>query len=412
MAQAGRKAPALAGAIGNVLEWYDFALYGFFAVTLGRLFFPAGSALDSQIAAFGVFAAGYFMRPLGGILLGHIGDRFGRKPVLVLSTGLMALATCTIGLLPTAAEIGAWAAGLLVACRLLQGLSIGGEYNGSVVFLVEHAQEGRRGLFGSLSIVGAGVGALLGSASAAAALGLLPEDWGWRVPFIAGLGLGLVGLYLRLRLPAPKPPPKAAGWPLAEVLRDHGRTVLRIFGLTIMHAVGVFMLFIFMKTYLHLEVGVPQAQAALLGTLGLLALMAVTAVAGALSDRFGRKPLLVASAAALVVLAFPLLWAVNHLGLAGILLGQAAFAVIVGTYAGTAPATMSELLPPGVRVTGTALGYNICMAIFGGTTPMVTLWLIREGGSPLSPAAYLMLASVLSLVALRGMPETAKRPLG
>ena len=214
--------PVIAGAIGNVLEWYDFALYGFFAGTLGRLFLPATSELDSLIAAFGVFAAGYFMRPLGGVLFGHIGDRLGRKPALVISTVAMALPTCAIGLLPTAAEIGAWAAGLLVACRLLQGLSIGGEYTSSVIFLVERARPGRRGFAGTFSIVGAGLGTLLGLASAALTFAVLPDDWGWRVPFVAGLGLGGVALFLRLRLPEPEAAPATHGWPLVAAIRDSG----------------------------------------------------------------------------------------------------------------------------------------------------------------------------------------------
>ena len=405
----------IAGAVGNLLEWYDFALYIFFASTIAKQFFPRSNELDSLIATFGVFAAGYVMRPLGGILFGHIGDRHGRKAALVASTLAMGLATFAIGVLPTAAEIGAWAAGLLVACRLLQGLSIGGEYTGSVVFLVERAGPGRRGILGTFSIVGAGLGNLAGSATAAVIFALLPAaevaDWGWRLPFLGGLVLGVVGVVLRLGLPAPPETPKSARWPIVRTLRESGWLVLRVAGLNVMHAVGVFMLFIFMKAYLHLEVGLAQAEAATVTTFGLIALMAVTISAGALSDRLGRRPVLLGSAAALILFAYPLLLLINQPGLWGVVLGQLAFALIIGSYAGTAPATMAELVPRSVRVTGTSLGYNLCMALFGGTTPMVTLWLIREGGSDLTPAVYLMAAAAVSLLTVRGLPETAKKAL-
>lgn len=297
-ARADRKV-IVAGAIGNVLEWYDFAIYGFFAVTIGRQFFPASSELDSLIAAFGVFAAGYLMRPIGGLLFGYVGDVYGRRTTLVLSTVAMAVPTFAIGLLPTAAQIGSVAAVLLVVLRLIQGLSIGGEYTGSVVYLVERARADRRGLFGTFSILGAGVGTLAGSATAALVSALLPsealESWGWRLPFLAGVVIGLIGLYLRSRMP--DLPPAQAEEPrlatLAHTFRTEWPKVPRIAGLNLMHAVGVMMVFIYMKTYLQVDAGVGRTEALTVTTIGLLALMAVTASFGALSDRLGRKPILI-----------------------------------------------------------------------------------------------------------------------
>lgn len=408
----------IAGAIGNVLEWYDFAVYAFFAGTIGRLFFPQANEVDSLIAAFGVFAAGYFMRPLGGIIFGHIGDRYGRKPVLVFSTLAMAVPTFAIGLLPTDAQIGTAAAVLLVIMRLLQGLSIGGEYTGSVVYLAERAEQGKRGLLCTASIVGAGIGTLMGSAMADLVNAILPsaavESWGWRLPFLAGGLVGVVGWYLRRHLPETRGALAAQGSsrpPFVETITEHWRTVLRVVGLNLMHAVSFFMIFIFMKTYLHEFVGLPETQALTISTLGLLAVMLVTVLSGALSDRVGRKPVLIGGALAAILFTYPLLLLVN-LGNFWIALAcQFAFAVIVGTYSGTAPATMAEIVPGKVRVTGTSLGYNLCMALFGGTTPMITVILIKVTGTDMTPAFYIMLAAAISLVVVLGIKESSRRTL-
>lgn len=408
----------IAGAIGNVLEWYDFAVYAFFAGTIGRLFFPQANEVDSLIAAFGVFAAGYLMRPLGGIIFGHIGDRYGRKPVLVFSTLAMAVPTFAIGLLPTDAQIGTAAAVLLVIMRLLQGLSIGGEYTGSVVYLAERAEQGRRGLLCTASIVGAGIGTLMGSAMADLVNAILPsaavESWGWRLPFLAGGLVGVVGWYLRRHLPETRGALAAQGSsrpPFVETITEHWRTVLRVVGLNLMHAVSFFMIFIFMKTYLHEFVGLTETQALTISTLGLLAVMLVTVLSGALSDRVGRKPVLIGGALAAILFAYPLLLLVN-LGNFWIALAcQIAFAVIVGTYSGTAPATMAEIVPGKVRVTGTSLGYNLCMALFGGTTPMITVILIKVTGTDMTPAFYIMLAAAISLVVVLGIKESSRRTL-
>lgn len=406
----------IAGAIGNVLEWYDYSLYAFFAAIIARQFFPSSNELDSLIAVFGVFAAGYLMRPIGGLVFGYIGDTHGRKPTLVLSTAAMAIPTFAIGLLPTTAQIGSAAAILLVVLRLLQGLSIGGEYTGSLVYLVERARPERRGLFGTFAILGGGVGALAGSGTAllisASMSAEAVESWGWRVPFLCGILIGVVGLYLRRRLPETRERTEQAGVArLIRAYRTQWPSVPRIAGLNLMHAVGVFATFIYMKTYLQVQVGVSRTEALQVTTLGLLALMVMTASFGALSDRVGRKPVLIASSIALILLASPLLVLMNGSSFGVLLAGQIGFAVIIGAYAGTAPATMAEMLPGQVRVSGTSLGYNLCMALFGGTTPLVVVYLIKASGSDLAPAFYLMAAAAVSLAVALGLKETAKRPL-
>ncbi len=409
---------AIAASLGNVLEWYDFAVYAFFAGTIGRLFFPNSNEIDSLIAAFGVFAAGYLMRPIGGILFGHIGDRFGRKPVLVISTIAMAVPTFAMGLLPTAAQIGPVAAVLLVVMRLLQGLSIGGEYIGSVCYSAESAKPGKRGLMCTASIFGAGVGTLMGSAMADLVNVVFStevvESWGWRIPFLLGGLVGVVGWYLRRNLPetssalATQEPSQP---PIIDTLVHHWRIVLKVVGLNLMHAVSFFMIFVFMKTYLHEFVGLKETQALTIATLGLLALMVVTVVSGALSDRIGRKPVLLVSALAAIVFAYPLLMFVNMGSFWIALACQFAFASIVGTYSGTAPSTMAEMVPSHVRVTGTSLGYNLCMALFGGTTPMITVFLIKVTGTDMAPAFYIMFAAAISFAVVLGIDETSRRKL-
>jgi MHS family proline/betaine transporter-like MFS transporter len=406
---------AIAASVGNVLEWYDFAVYAFFAGTIGRLFFPSSNEIDSLIAAFGVFAAGYLMRPLGGILFGHIGDRYGRKPVLVVSTLAMAVPTFAMGLLPTAAQIGPVAAVLLVVMRLLQGLSIGGEYVGSVCYSAESAKPGKRGLMCTASIFGAGVGTLMGSGMADL-IYILPreavESWGWRIAFILGGLVGVVGWYLRRSIPetrsalATQEPPEP---PIMDTLVNHWRLVLKIVGLNLMHAVSFFMIFVFMKTYLREFVGLSETQALTISTLGLIALMLVTVASGTLSDRIGRKPVLLGSAIAAIIFAYPLLSLVNIGSFWIALVCQFAFAVIVGTYSGTAPSTMTELVPSDVRVTGTSLGYNLCMALFGGTTPMITVFLIKVTGTDMAPAFYIMAAAAISLLVVLSIDETSRR---
>ncbi|MEM9591895.1 MAG: MFS transporter [Pseudomonadota bacterium] len=413
---------ALASSIGNVLEWYDFAIYAFFASTIGRLFFPASDEINSLLITFGVFAAGHLMRPLGGVVFGHIGDRYGRRPVLVISMVAMAVSTFAIGLLPTVDQIGPLAAGLLVVLRMLQGLSIGGEYTGSVCYCAECATDNRRGLLCTASIVGAGFGALLGSAMANVIFAILPDNavtaWGWRIPFLLGGLVGLIGLYIRRNLPDTRcgegvgeHSAAPARLPIIDALTHHTRDILRVVGLNLMHAVAFFMIFVFMKTYLSKFAGLTETEALTISTLGLMALMAMTVYAGSLSDRIGRKRVLRASAIAAIVFALPLFYLLSQGNFWIALACQFAFAVIVGAYSGTAPATITEIVPGHLRVTCTSLGYNLSMALFGGTTPMIALLLIKETGSIVVPALYVMAAAAVSLVVLAVIPETSKTRL-
>jgi len=413
-----RRRNILSGAVGNVLEWYDFAVYGTLAPILGKLFFPADDPVASLLAAFGVFAIGYAARPLGGILLGHVSDKLGRKPALILSVMLMGGGTTLIGVLPTHAEFGTAAAALLVVLRILQGLSVGGEYPGSIVFLTEHAPPAQRAFYACWPMVGSAAGFLLGSALVAGLTSLLGdtamESWGWRLPFLLGAVIALCGTLFRRHMSEPaamtaaKPLDTA---PFIAALRDHWRAILRIIGLSLVNAVGFYLLWVYAASYLTERMHDSTADALDINTLSLVVMMPVVVISAILSDRIGRKPLLYFVALGSLFLAWPLWWLMHHQSFALILAGQVGFAVLYGAgYAGLS-AVMVEILPTGVRCSASAMGYNICLGLFGGTTPLVATYLVARTSDDFTPAYYLMAAGLVSLIATFGLPETARKAM-
>lgn len=401
-----------------MLEWYDFAVYGTLAPILGKLFFPADDPTASLLAAFGVFAIGYAARPLGGIILGHIGDRMGRKPALILSVMMMGAGTTAIGVLPTHAELGTTAAVLLVVLRILQGLSVGGEYPSSIVFLGEHAPPERRGYVASWPMFGSVVGFLLGSAFGALLSNLMSEAaleaWGWRLPFLFGAVIALCGVLFRRHMS--EPPAFAAAQPLTAApivaaFRDHWRAIVQIIGLSLVNAVGFYLLWVYATSYLTDRMHVSTADALDINTLSLVVMMPAVTLSAILSDRIGRKPLLYFVSLGTLLLAWPLWWLMHHQSFLLILLGQVGFAVLYGAgYAGLS-AVMIEILPAGVRCSASAIGYNICLGLFGGTTPLVATYLVERTADDFAPAYYLMAAAVISLIATLSLPETARKPL-
>jgi MHS family proline/betaine transporter-like MFS transporter len=405
----------IAGVAGNVLEWYDFALFGFFAQQIGAHFFPAGDATASLIAAFGTFAAGFLMRPIGGALFGWVGDRFGRKHALLWSVMAMAFPSFFIGILPGTETIGVAAPILLLVCRLLQGLAVGGEYGASAVFLVEGAEPGRRGWFGSWAPVGAFAGTLLGSAAGAIVnFALSPEAvlaWGWRVPFIVGLGVGLVGIAIRRYYVERVPHQPPARSPLYEAFQSYWRTILHQVALVVGLAVGFYTTFVYAATWLAQVAGVPARTALLINTLAMALSLAASLTAGHVSDRVGRRPVLMVWAAAQALLAYPLMALMARGETGGIVVGQVALALLVAAGSGALPATMAELAPWRVRCTVVAVSHNLGMALLGGTTPLVGAWLVGRSGEPLAPAVYLAAAGAVSFVAAVLLPKTARHRL-
>ncbi|WP_029520797.1 MFS transporter [Persephonella sp. IF05-L8] len=410
-----------AGMIGNVLEWYDFVVYGFLAVIIGELFFPSSDPMVSLLKSFGVFAVGFVMRPVGAILFGHIGDKYGRKKALTISIIMMAVSTTAIGLLPTYAQIGILAPTLLVILKLLQGLSVGGEYTTSVSFIVEHAPQDKRGLFGSVGILGAVVGILLGSASGAVITKILPEDdlytWGWRVLFFTGILLGLVGYYVRKNIDET---PKFMELeyeelidknPVLDVFKKAYKEFIKTFSLSTFQAVGFYTIFVYIANHLAVFVKFPKSTALTINTISMIILAVLIPFFGWLSDKIGRKPIILTSTGLTIILAYPLFKFISSGSVENALIGQILFAIVVAGFMSILPTTLVEIFPTQIRNSGYSIGYNLPFAIFGGTAPLIATYLIKVTGNINSPAFYLIFAATIAFLAGITLKETAKEPL-
>src|SRR5215468_5877681 len=403
-----------AGMIGNVLEWYDFAIYGYFAAAIGRQFFPHEDPVAQLLSAFGVFALGYLMRPLGGALFGHIGDKFGRRAALTLSVAAMAIPTFLIGLLPGYATLGLWAPAALTLLRMTQGFSIGGEFTSSVVFLVERAPEGRRGLMGALAMSGATGGILLGSALGAAFAAALPttalETWGWRIPFLLGLIVGIAGYFLRRHVLEMIPTQRRERAPIVETLHDHWPIVLGFAGLSVFEAVGFYVGFVYLVSWLQTADGIAPARALEINSLSMAVLLPVVIATGLLTDHIGRKPILMLACILGFVGALPVFLLLNHPSALLAQLGQLGLVVMIGLYGGAQPTIMVETAPLPVRCTAVALGYNLSLGVIGGLTPLVATWLVDRTGDEIAPAFMIMGAAAVTFATLLWFRETYGTP--
>ena len=408
----------LAGAIGSVLEWYDFAIYGYLAPIIGKLFFPSDDPVASLLAAFGVFAIGFAARPVGGALLGYLGDKAGRKPALMVSVLTMGMATFLIGILPTHERIGAAAAFALVVLRIAEGISVGGEFTGSIVLLGEHAPSDRRGYYAIWPEVGCMVGFLLGSGIGALTSTLLGSErmlaWGWRVPFLLGATIAIWGIVCRKQMTesplleeAQATAPRAS---LRSVLLSQGHMVARFVGILFTAGIGFYTMFIYAAAYLTEHMHVSSARALDVNSACFLVIIAVLIATAVLSDRLGRKPLIYAANVGILALAWPLWWLMQQESLLVIFLGQAGFGVLFALGFGSIPALMGELLPTQVRCTGIGVAYNVALGLLGGTAPLIVTYLVARTGDDFAPVYYVMGAAVVSLVSLLGLPETARQP--
>jgi MHS family proline/betaine transporter-like MFS transporter len=412
---AGNAAKVIAaGAIGNVLEWFDFAVYGYFAASIGRTFFPHGDAVAEVLAAFGVFAVGFLMRPVGGAVIGYIGDRFGRRAALTFSVAAMAVPTFLVGVLPGYPMLGVAAPILLTLLRMIQGLSVGGEYTTSVVFLVEHAPPGWRGIVGAVGSCGGVAGILAGSASGALLASLMSPEaldaWGWRVPFVAGLVVGLAGLMLRRSIPEAANR-KAQRSPLLDAFRNHERLLLRLAALSVYNAVGFYLMFVYIVSWLQFVDGIAPARALGINTISMALLPPLMLAMGWLSDRVGRRPVMLAATAFALVASWPLFWLMHSAEPAIVLVGQLGFVLSIGTFIGCQPTLMVEAVPSQVRCTAIALGYNVTLGIFGGLSPLVATWLVERTANDYSPAFMIVAAAAVSFLALLTYKETYRTVL-
>jgi MFS transporter, MHS family, proline/betaine transporter len=413
---------AVTGAsIGNAVEWFDFAIYGFLATFIAASFFPSGNETAALLNTFAIFAAAFFMRPLGGLVFGPLGDRIGRQRVLALVILLMAAATVAIGLLPTYSAIGVAAPLLLLLMRCLQGFSAGGEYGGGAVYLAEFATDKRRGLTVTFMVWSGVLGFLIGSATVTLLQALLPADamasYGWRIPFLLAAPLGLVGLYIRLRLDdTPQftelnEAHRVAKSPLREAVRTAWRPILQVIGVMIIFNIGYYVVFTFLPSYFIKTLHFSKTTAFMSITLASLVALILILPLAALSDRVGRRPVLIAGALAFAMLGYPLFVLLNSGSVVAAVAAHCALAAIESVYVSAAVAAGVELFVTRVRYSGFSIGYNICVAALGGTTPYVVTWLTAETGDNVAPAYYVVAAAVVSVLTIVTIRETADRPL-
>ncbi|GAA1637551.1 MFS transporter [Kribbella alba] len=404
----------VAGTVGNFVEWYEFGAYGFFATVIAANFFSSTSTSDAEslIKTYASFALAFFFRPIGAAVFGRLGDRIGRRPTLIVVLVLMTLSTTLIGVLPTYATVGAAAPWLLTLVRALQGLSAGGEFGGAVSIMTEFAPRNKRGLYGawqSLTValgllVGAGLAAILATALSAEAL----KDWGWRVPFLLALPLGLVALWLRLRLDET---PNFARVQQTEQLPADKAEVAKAIALGIGRLMGWsaagYTFLVVMPSYLQATLHATFQQALVATVLANLGFAVSIMPAGWLSDRIGRRPVMVAGAALVVVLAFPLMNLLQDKESSNAAKGIAVFVagLVVGLMAGPGPAMLAEMFPTRVRYTGLGLAYSLSNAVFSGSAGLIITELIKRTKNVDIPAYYVVVTcavSVLALLTLRG----------
>lgn len=407
-----------ASAMGNATEWFDYGVYAVAATYITANFFPGEGAMGT-VWTLATFALSFLVRPLGGLFWGPLGDRIGRKRVLALTIILMAGATFAIGLLPTQSVAGWLAPALLILLRMVQGFSTGGEYGGAATFMAEYAPDKKRGFYGSFLEFGTLGGFALGSLIVLLCSLLLGDtamnEWGWRVPFLIAGPLGIIGLYLRNRLEdtpvfreleAKGELEPAVKSTLGDLLRYYWRPMLTMAGLVIALNVVNYTLLSYMPTYLEGTVGMDASTVLTLMFVGQLVMMLIIPLAGARSDKIGRRPMWFISLIGLFVMAVPMYMVMAN-GFWFAMLGFAVLGLLYLPQLATISATFPAMFPTQVRYSGFAITYNVSTALFGGTAPMVNELLINSTGNVLMPAFYMMAACLVGLVAVWKMPETA-----
>lgn len=409
-----------ASAMGNATEWFDYGVYAYATTYIQHVFFPTKDPSTSALYTLLVFAVSFLVRPLGGLVLGPLGDRIGRSRVLAATIIMMAGATFLVGVLPSYATIGIWAPILLVVLRMLQGFSTGGEYGGAATFMAEYSPDRRRGFFGSFlefgTLAGFTLGALIVLGTELVVGKEAMAEWGWRIPFLVGGPLGLVGLYLRTKIADTPVFTELAESDQVEeeysstfkdLWRDYKRPLVALAGLVIALNVANYTLLAYMPTYLEQKIGMSSTSSLTLIIIGQLAMMLVIPFSGRLSDRLGRKPMWWLSLGGLFVMAVPM-YLLMAQGFVGALVGFAVLGLLYVLQLSTISATFPAMFPTHVRFAGFAIAYNISTALFGGTAPAVNEKLIGLTGDELVPAYYMMAACVVGAVALRFVPETAR----
>lgn len=411
----------VAVAIGNFVEWFDFAIYGYFAAVIGRVFFPTAEPGIALLSSLAVFAVGFVSRPLGGLIFGPVGDRYGRKPVLAITIAGMGLVTALIGLLPGYASIGIAAPILLVILRFLQGMMVGGEWSSAGIFIVEGAPRDHRAVAASLVTCTAGIAYVAGTSTAVALSATVSDDamisWGWRLPFLASVALAAIGLYIRRELDE-TPVFKAIELKRSNAdfnpvsLRGNSRALAVSLAFSALFGVSLYYLLVYASNHLSQTVGLSRVNALWPCAVALTISVAANPVVGHLSDKIGRRPLVLASAAGLSLFGYPLFLMLNTANILLILLALVVLGVLVAMAAVMNVVLLVEVFPASVRSSGAAIGHNLALALLAGPSPLIGAGLVYMTGDVNAPGWYLALISIVCFFVLWFLlPETRGRDL-
>jgi MFS transporter, MHS family, proline/betaine transporter len=407
-----------AAVIGNALEWYDFIVFGFMTIVISRLFFPAESQYASLLLTTATFGVGFFMRPVGGILLGIYADHKGRKAALLLIIVLMTAAIAMIGFAPTYAAVGVGAPLTIVTARLLQGFATGGEFASATTFLIESAPPHRRGFYGSWQMVGQGLAVLLG-----ALLGALvtrnfgPEaldSWGWRVPFLFGLVIGPVGLFIRRHLEETDAFLEAREAATANrgyrvTLSGYIKETLVCMGIITSATISFYVVLLYMPTFARTQLHLPLDDAFIAQAIGLACLIVLAPLSGALSDRIGRKPIMIGALISYLALTYPLFhWLFDNPSFGNLAIVQVTLCSLLGIFFGPMSTAVAEQFAVRARSTGLGIAYNSAVMIFGGFAQFFVTWLIKATGSPIAPSFYVLFGATIGLAAAFFLVDRAR----
>lgn len=414
----GVKKAVIGASIGNLIEWFDYASYGYLATIISVVFFPPGNAQMALLGTFGVFAVSFIARPIGGIVWGHYGDKLGRKKILILTLVLMSISTFAIGIIPSYMTIGAAAPLLLLLCRIIQGFSASGEYAGASLFIAEYAPKSRRGLLVSMVPASTAFGLMLGALTAFLLEYNLTQEalysWGWRIPFLLAGPLCMIALFLRMKLEDTpvfnEQGHDEAQLPIVKTVRLNWKQILVAFGVILLNAVGFYIILSYMPTYLTNELNFSSTAGILTTLVSLTTYVIILPFVGALADRVGRKPVLIGACLLFITLSYPAFLLLTLGGIYPVLALIILGAVLAGND-GVLATFLTEMFPTKVRYTCFGLSFNMGNAVFGGTAPFIATFLILQTGNTFAPAFYLMAAAFIAFLALLKTKETANKSL-